>query len=303
MSDATNEIQPLQVDYTPAEIICDFDSMKTRLQEILSPYENLTSDMVKSISLKDAKNERAYLNRLSKELNDSRKAIKKAYNQPLQEFEARVKEIDEMIKEPLGIIDEVIKEQERLAKEERRERLQQAYEDLFPALVPVVPLDRVIEPQWLNKTYGEIKAIDSLTERVSKVAEDWQSLQKLEASMPFYDEAEREFFRTLSLADAIKRNDDLVAESERIEQLKADVQEAQAYQAQEHTEPAAEYGQEPVEPISEPEIQAPITPEVTQEQPTEVRFVAYMTASQVNELIAWFRERDIHGTFERRKHG
>ena len=287
-----------KIEFTPAVITCDFKSMNARLDEALADYEGLTPELARQIDKKQAKRERAHLNKMSKELNDSRKAIKKAYNKQLDEFEGGVRLLDDRIKGIVKIIDDAIKEQERAEKQMREDNLQQAYNDLFPALANVVPLDRVIDPKWLNASYGEVKAQNSLSERVSEIANDWESLKLQRESLTYYDEAEREFFRTLSLSTAIKRNSELIEEQQRIDQLKADVEEAQAYQQAEQVNAAVA-----PEPVATPE---PVVDSVGQRAKEvnlhffELKITA--TIDQLQMLINFMKEIQITGTYKEVNH-
>ncbi len=144
--------------YVPATVTADWDAITANVRRMVAPYEGVTADEAALMDLKEAKACCADLRRISRELNDGRKAVKRKYNEPLAAFEAKVKEIDALIQQPLAVVDEAVKIAERRERDERRARLEQAYEDFAPALAPVVPFERVLEPQWLNKSFGQRKA-------------------------------------------------------------------------------------------------------------------------------------------------
>ena len=110
--------------------------------------------------------------------------------------------------------------------------------------MPVVPYERLHEDQWLNKTFGEIKAQQALEAKVSDVARDWETLKAQQETMPHYADAEREFFRTLDLGAALNAARLADEEDRRIAELKA------AMAPEPEPEPVSE--PEP-EPVSEPE--------------------------------------------------
>ena len=62
--------------------------------------------------------------------------------------------------------------------------------------------------------------------KVDAIAGDWDALKKLD--LPCYAEAEREFFRTLSLQSAIDRANACEVERESIEAVRRQVDEARA---------------------------------------------------------------------------
>lgn len=237
--------------YTPAVIEFDVDAAKERLREIMATtgYEMLTPDVVAATDTKTAKSLRASLNAMSTELNDARKAIKREYNKPLAKFEGQIKELDEMIQEPKRLLDATIKEREEAEKEERRAALEATYEEFAPALVPVVPFERVLDPRWLNKSYGEVKAENALTEKVAKLAKDRDHLMSANLRVP--DETMAEFYRTLDVSAALAYDKERAEELDRIAQMNAEI-EANRTPEPEVPEATA-YTPEPDVTITEPE--------------------------------------------------
>ena len=78
--------------FTPAVIECDFDGMRARLAEMIEPYSGLDERALATLDVKEAKRCRADLNRIIKSVEDGRKAVKRAYNDPLKAFEEEVRQ-------------------------------------------------------------------------------------------------------------------------------------------------------------------------------------------------------------------
>lgn len=193
----------LTVAYKPSVIEANFDALEAHVRKTVEAYDGATYDLTKKENIAEAKHDRSYLNGLKKEIDERRKAVKREYSKPLDAFEKRCKQIT-------AIIDEAadnIKAQLDQAEEERKARayakLQEHYEEFAGLLAPVVPYERFHEPQWLNKTFGEIKAYEALEAKVSKLAGDWETLKSQFEGEPFYAEAERELFATLDLGAAL----------------------------------------------------------------------------------------------------
>ena len=152
----------LTVAYKPSVIEANFDALEAHVRKTVEAYDGATYDLTKKENIAEAKHDRSYLNGIKKEIDERRKAVKREYNKPLDAFERRCKQIT-------AIIDEAadnIKAQLDQAEEERKARayakLQEHYEEFAGLLAPVVPYERFHEPQWLNKTFGEIKAQQAL---------------------------------------------------------------------------------------------------------------------------------------------
>lgn len=201
------------VKLTSAEITFDEAGVISKVKNMIEPYEGITPEIVAGMDLKEAKACRADLNRISKELNEARKVIKREYNKPLADFEAKVKAIDEMIKEPCEIIKEGIAFREEQAKQARIDHLRSVYYDFAPVLVEVVDFETLFEKEWSNATFGEKKAEEALMHKINRVADDLETLKNV--NLEFRDESTSVFFRTLSLKDAIEHDRNRKEEAER----------------------------------------------------------------------------------------
>ena len=182
------EERSLSVTYTPSVIQANFDALEERVRAVVADYEGAVYDLASADAVREAKHDRSYLNGLKKEIEERRKAVKREYSKPLDAFEKRCKQITAIIDEAAGNI----KAQLDRAEEERRARayaaLQEHYEEFAGLLAPVVPYERLHEPQWLNKTFGEVKAYEALEAKVSKLAGDWEMLKSQFEGEPFYAE-------------------------------------------------------------------------------------------------------------------
>lgn len=211
----------LVVTYSPSVISANFDAMEDSIRAKVADYEGAKYDLTKDESIKEAKNDRLYLNGLKKEIEERRKAVKREYNKPLAAFEKRCKEITSIID---GASDG-IKAQLDQAEEDRKScamaKLKEHYETFAELLAPVVPYERLHEKQWLNKGFGEVKAKKALEAKVSAVARDWDTLKSQFEGEPYYEEAERELFATLDLGAAITSARKAAEEAARIAELKA----------------------------------------------------------------------------------
>lgn len=268
------EASELTVAYSPAVIEANFDALEAHVRRLVADYEGATYDMGKDENVKAAKRDRAYLNGIAKEIDERRKAVSREYTKPLAAFEDRCKAVAGIAKQAA----DGIKAQLDEAEEERQLRayakLREHYEEFAGLLAPVVPYERFHEKQWLNKTFGEAKAFKALEEKVSSLAQDWETLKAQFEGEPFYDEAERELFATLDLGAAITAAHKAAEERQRIAELKAAMEPEPAEEA----EPEAEAPEQVANwwacgGIVEPEA-CPVPPEEWQD-PQPASMAAY----------------------------
>lgn len=230
------EASELTVAYSPAVIEANFDALEAHVRRLVADYEDVTYDMSKDENVKAAKRDRAYLNGIAKEIDERRKAVSREYTKPLAAFEDRCKAVAGIAKQAADGIKAQLDDAEAERQARAYAKLQEHYEEFAGLLAPVVPYERFHERQWLNKTFGEAKAFKALEEKVSNLAQDWETLKAQFEGEPFYDEAERELFATLDLGAAISAAHKAAEERQRIAELKAAMEPEPAEEA----EPEAE---------------------------------------------------------------
>nr|DAQ84417.1 MAG TPA: Protein of unknown function (DUF1351) [Caudoviricetes sp.] len=298
-----NEATTLEVTYTAATIASNFDALEAHVRKVVSEYDGAVYDLTSAQAVKEAKHDRSYLNGIKKEIDERRKAVKREYSKPLDAFEKRCKRITAIIDESSDAIKAQLDEAEQARKDALYSRLQQHYEEFAGLLVPVVPYERLHEDQWLNKTFGEIKAQQALEAKVSDVARDWETLKAQQETMPHYADAEREFFRTLDLGAALNAARLADEEDRRIAELKA------AMAPEPEPEPVSEPEPEPVE-IPEPEpmpAPAPMPAPMPVPMPAPVAEpleawtveVPSATRSQMERLASVLKAQGITGSIRR----
>lgn len=291
------EATTLEVTYTEATIASNMDALEAHVKKVVADYEGATYDLTSAQAIKEAKHDRSYLNGIKKEIDERRKAVKREYNKPLDAFERRCKQITAIIDESTDAIKAQLDEAEQTRKDALYSRLQQHYEEFAGLLAPVVPYERLHEPQWLNKTFGEIKAQQALEAKVSDVARDWETLKAQQEAMPHYADAEREFFRTLDLGAALNAARLADEEDQRIAELKA------AMAPEPEPEPMPEPEPEPIEipapvPMSAP-MPAPMPAPVAEPLEAWTVEVPSATRSQMQALASVLKAQGITGSIRR----
>lgn len=270
----------LVVTYSPSVISANFDAMEDSIRAKVADYEGAKYDLTKDESIKEAKNDRSYLNGLKNEIEERRKAVKREYNKPLAAFEKRCKEITSIIDGASDGIKAQLDEAEERRRAGARAALEAHYREFAELLAPVVPYERLHDDKWLNKSFGEVKAKKALEEKVSAVARDWDTLKAQRDSMAHYEVAERELFRTLDLGSALNAARAADDEDARIAAMREAVESkpAPCPAPRRQAEPAA---------AARPELSFAWTVEIPS-----------ATRSQMELLAAALRERGITGTIK-----
>lgn len=235
-------VNELEYSYQPAVITADFEAMQERLDDLLEPYKGLDAEAVAQMPEADVKSCYRDLNAIRNSVEEGRKAVKREYNKPLATFEARVKELVAQIDGPRNILKEAKDLHEEQARRGRLMRLDEVYREFAPALAELVPIEKVIDPRWLNKSYGEKRAENELCDHVAGINADWRTLQ--DAQLHFPAETERRFFDTLNLRDALAYDREEWEKQQALDTMKAEVEDVRGYQEPEVVEPTTQMFQD-----------------------------------------------------------
>lgn len=266
------EDKGLSVAFTPASIEANFAALDARVSKMIEGYEEARYDLTKTDDIKQAKRDRTYLNGIVKEIDERRKAVKREYMRPYDEFEEQANAITAKVKAASANIKAQLDEAEERRKDALYAVLKEYYEDFAGLLVPVVPYERIHEEKWLNKTFGEIKAKNAIEEKVDKIAHDWDTLKSQRGVLPHYETAERVFFDTLDLGAGLNAAHEAQAADERIAELH-DAVDDRFETPMPDTEPETLPEEEPEQPAPAPQPApqpAPVQPAPVQPAPVPV---------------------------------
>lgn len=163
-----NEIQVI-VKQEPGKIGFNYEDIKQMLQERLSIYKNaVVTEDGKTI----AKKEVASLRKLKKEMDDRRKKVKKEWNEPYDEFNAKVQTLLSMIDEPILLIDNQVKAFEDKQKQEKRDKIQELYKELIGDYGEYLPFAKAYVTSWENVSVSMKKVREELQAKIDSVQKD-----------------------------------------------------------------------------------------------------------------------------------
>lgn len=275
----------------PEKISFNYEELKAELTEKVAFYETLvyTDDQVK-----DAKADRATLNKLKKTLNDERIRREKEYMQPFNEFKAQVNEIIGIIDKPIAVIDKQVKEFE----DQKKANKQNAIEELFATIgfQNFVTLEKIWDPKWLNASVSMKSIEEQMRSRMYQIGDDVLTLHNLPE---FGFEATEVYKQTLDINKAIKEAQRMAEITKAKADAEAKKKAAEESRKAEEERKAKEIKEEqrvivPTEPHeqavtpSEPVQSADSTPERML-----VRFEVLLTTEDAYALKEFFKSRNI----------
>lgn len=141
--------QPVE-ECIPEGVFFNYDELKAEITAGVEKYKGM---VVTQDTIKDAKADRATLNKLRTGLEDERKRIKKAWMQPYDAFEKQVKSLVGLIDSPVKAIDDQLQVYEKERKKEKLAAITELYNQLVSPHKDFVPLERICDNRWLNASY------------------------------------------------------------------------------------------------------------------------------------------------------
>lgn len=136
---------------TPGAIQTNFDETKQWLAQKLQKYNlsNYTGDD----AIKQMKEGRATLNKLSDALKERKRVVKEQFLEPYTAFEMAADELLAMIQESCDTLDGKIKEYVRIEKQEREAEITKYYrEAVAEAGITYDLWTQIYDGKWLNKS-------------------------------------------------------------------------------------------------------------------------------------------------------
>lgn len=186
------------------EIDWNYEELKTEIQGKANDYMNLvyTADQVK-----DAKKDRANLNKFVEALESKRKEIKKQITEPYSAFEKQEKELIGIVNKAITNIDTQIKGYEEATRQEKLEKVKEIYAKTIGGLADVVTFDKIFKESWLNVSTTFKSITKEITEIRDKVDNDLFVINADTSSFAY--EMKEEYLKNFDLTAAINKKQKL----------------------------------------------------------------------------------------------
>lgn len=273
----------------------NFEEIKEKLNSELEIYKNMifTED-----SKAEAKKTIASLRKLKKSVNDKKLEVKKSFMIPYTNFEAQVKELDNLIDEPINFINNQVEEFERRRVEEKKSLISEIYTEIMAdhgEASGYLPLQRIYDSKWENATTTKKAITEAIAERVDHVEKDLGIIRSMGSE--FEDKGIEKYKATLELSDAIEVMN-------QYQKQKEEILRRQEEEAKRKAEEEARKASEADSVIDTPMQEAPVTQTAPEEKfiepkPVNDSIVYEISADpfQIVMMEAFMRENDI--TFRR----
>jgi hypothetical protein len=265
---------------TIPQAIENIQLLKQELADRLDYYKSL---IVTEDSIKDAKADKAALNKLKAAIDEQRKEAKRQVMALYSPLEKECKELLAMIDEPIAAIDGQLKAFDEKKKAEKFAALVEFFEQINT--LDFVKLEHVLDPKWGNVTMKLDALKDKMSGEIQHIVDDYTEIKELYADSPMLTAIMQRFETTRDKGAALA----YAAEIERKEQQRKAAEELQK-KAWESTEPPMPSKFMPPEPEPIP-VQKSFTAQTdtvvkTVEQPEPVGTVTFSVTGTKSQIIA-----------------
>ncbi|MDF2907158.1 MAG: hypothetical protein K0R34_2479 [Herbinix sp.] len=211
-----NELQ-IVVDIKPSLISTNFEDIKSTLSEQMQVYKELEVTEENKV---ERKKDVATLRKMAKAVNDKKVEVKNEFLKPYEAFERNVKELIEIINEPIGIIDNQIKEFEEKQRLQKQDDIKAAFEAIFvnyPELAEGdIGLVNIYDSRWENATASMKSVRDEITAKLDKIQNEVTLIKSMVSEKT--EEALRLFWGDLDVTKAVTMINRYEAQKREIEQ-------------------------------------------------------------------------------------
>lgn len=193
------------------KITDNMSEVKEYALETKKYYENL---VFTDEQIKEAKDERANINKAVKRVADYRKDIVDKFNKPLEEFVRNAKETESILKEASNSIDVQVKKYEEEEKQKKKDECEELFNNLVGDLSELITFEKVFDNRWLNKTTKMTEVEQDIKNVIEKVNTGLQAIKELNSE--FETELINTFLQDYDLSKAIMKNTQLKAQKEKL---------------------------------------------------------------------------------------
>ena len=225
----------------PEQILFNYEELKAELTEKVQHYETLvyTNDQIK-----EAKADRAALNKLKKALSDERIRREKEYMKPFDDFKSKINEIISIIDKPVAVIDKQIREYEDKRQQEKLEEIKKLW---FEMEVPDgLTLDNVFNYRMLNASFNMKHVKQCFIDAIDRFNRDMAVLVNLSE---YSFEAQQTYISSLDLSKAMNEANRLSRLAKQKAEYEAEQERLKAEEAKKAAQAVAPDVKE--EPVSE----------------------------------------------------
>ena len=161
-----NRAMIVEISEVPEIQVPNYEDLLSRLTEEMEAYRNY---QVTEDNIPEAKKVKANLNNLTKQIEDERKRVKKIYETPLKEFEAKAKTLSGMVKE---VSDEIKAQLDKFEADRQVRKYAWCVDKWFQLggeTAKLIDYTKVHKPSWVNASTPTAKIEEEMQSALRQI--------------------------------------------------------------------------------------------------------------------------------------
>ena len=206
-----NRAMIVEISEVPEIQVPNYEDLLSRLTEEMEAYRNY---QVTEDNIPQAKKVKANLNNLTKQIEDERKRVKKIYETPLKEFEAKAKTLSGMVKE---VSDEIKVQLDKFEAERQQRKLSWCREkwiELGGETARLIDYTKVHKPSWVNASTPTAKIEEEMQSALRQITANIDMLRAM--NLPEGDRILGKYLTTLDINAALAERQRISEEKEKV---------------------------------------------------------------------------------------
>lgn len=277
----------------------NFEDLKTEITASALEYE---TSVYTDDTIKDAKADRAKLNKFIDALTGKRTEIRKALLKPDERFGQEIKELTGIVQKAINNIDDQIKGYEQRLREEKTAKIREFYEENIYDLAPVLSFERVFKSEYANASTTMKSIKEDILALIQRVNEGLAIINEVDSK--FSGDMKEVFLQTYDIGAAMAERNRLEAAEEKRKAYEEEQSRKKAEREakiQEETSRVIHAGKAaaPVsapakEPVKQPSASQNIPTMETLEDPVHILdFRVHATKVQLDKLKVFLKDNGI----------
>lgn len=188
----------------------NFDELKAEITAAAQDYE---VSVYTDDTIKQAKTDRAKLNKFVDALNAKRTEIRKQLLKPDEQFGQEIKELTGIVQKAIDNIDSQVKDYERRQREEKTAKVRDFYDANIHDIGEYLPFEHVMKPEYANASKSMKSIKEEILELIQKVDEGLAILSEVDS--PYAGDMKEVFLKTYDIGAAMAERNRLETQEQK----------------------------------------------------------------------------------------
>lgn len=193
-------------------------------EDLKAEIETRTAEYAASVynddSIKNAKDDRAKLNKLKDALEGKRSSVRKQMLEPYEIFSSEIKSLTVLIDKAISNIDGQVKDYESRQRKMKEAKIREFYDANIFDLEKYLPFERVIKPSYLNVSTSMKSIKEEISAMIQRVSEGIALLNDTDS--PYVVDMKAEFLKTYDIGAALAVKNRLEAAERKRQEYEAE---------------------------------------------------------------------------------